>query len=493
MTEHAQLRLQSTAAATIARPDLPAAAEEPLCAPAAPLDLKDLVDAPCRTLESEYKSWRNFDTAEDQAELARDVAALANIGGGTIAFGFNEETLVPTDSEPFGTVCTQERIDAIVATYLDPPPRCELHHVRSASGDMHLVIRVSGHGITPVCVRYNGPLTNSGRLLERSAVYIRRHARSRGRLTDIPRAESARIEVPQDWAKLIRRCVRQDREALLSAIEATLADREPPSSVHEQLFVWHRAARAAFLALVPRSPAAERLARCHYALSYAVDLQRPQLLDHAQLPEFLQRCAFANQNLFRRGPRLFEPPYRLGVRPRFVTDPTLGDDETDFLETTWLRAYPPTEMTDLWRVSPKGFATIVRDYGEDRREVNLSLDTEPGTWISADLLASELAELVCHARHIAGFYAAARRVVFRCEWWGLAGRVLRDPEARWPQTGVARGDHRAVSLDVSVAALANTWADVVSRLMAPVLRALEPDLRLGADWVWAQLPRWRGG
>jgi hypothetical protein len=44
---------------------------------------------------------------------------------------------------------------------------------------------------------------------------------------------------------------------------------------------------------------------------------------------------------------------------------------------------------------------------------------------------------------------------------------------------------------VSVAALANTWADVVSRLMAPVLRALEPDLRLGADWVWAQLPRWR--
>jgi len=30
----------------------------------------------------------------------------------------------------------------------------------------------------------------------------------------------------------------------------------------------------------------------------------------------------------------------------------------------------------------------------------------------------------------------------------------------------------------------------VATLIAPVLRAFEPDLVLGADWVRAQAPRW---
>ena len=57
---------------------------------AAPNTIQDLVDAPCRALEIEYKSWRNLDHADDRAELARDIAALANHGGGFVVFGFNE-------------------------------------------------------------------------------------------------------------------------------------------------------------------------------------------------------------------------------------------------------------------------------------------------------------------------------------------------------------------------------------------------------------------
>ena len=37
------------------------------------------------------------------------------------------------------------------------------------------------------------------------------------------------------------------------------------------------------------------------------------------------------------------------------------------------------------------------------------------------------------------------------------------------------------------------WPDAVARMMAPVLRAFEPDLALGPDWVRAQAARWREG
>ena len=490
MTEQAPLRLQLPVEATF--PDLECApANEDFCAPAAPLDLQELVDRPCRSLDAEFKSWRNLDNPEDQAELARDIAAIANIGGGHITFGFNEGTLAPVDTEPFGTNCAESRVAAIVSTYLDSPPRCEVHLVRSALGEWHPVIRVAGHGVTPVVARRDGPAVGGMRLIERGAVYIRRHRTMQHGLPGVPRAETAQIDSPQDWTTLIRRCVRQDSEALLGMIEATLEGRRTAPALQDRLADWHLAARRAFLALVPRSPAAPLLASRHYALSYALELLHPQTLDHAQLPEHLRRCAFEAQAQFPPGLRMFEPPYRLAARPRFVADPSTGDDDTDFLETAWLRAYPPTENADLWRVSPKGFATVVKPYEEDRAEVNAALGTQPGTWLNPDLLARELAELVCHARSFARFFAGARRAVFRCDWWGLAGRELFDPEGRWAQSGAALGDHRAAALDVPIASLMQAWPEAVARLMAPVLRALEPDLVLDADWVRAQAPRWR--
>jgi hypothetical protein len=44
--------------------------ESSVFAAAAPTELQALVDTPCRTLEVEYKSWRNLTNSEDRAELA---------------------------------------------------------------------------------------------------------------------------------------------------------------------------------------------------------------------------------------------------------------------------------------------------------------------------------------------------------------------------------------------------------------------------------------
>jgi hypothetical protein len=472
----------------------PAFSESRIFAAATPSELQVLVDAPCRTLEVEYKSWRNLNNAEDRAELARDIAALANHGGGHVIFGFHPDTLAAEDTDPFLTKCTAEQVAAIVRTYLDPPVACEVTTVRSAVGNLHPAIRVAGHGLIPVCIRQDGPLVGKTRLVERGVYYVRKHgSRVQGKYVGVPRPETSRIEAPHEWAPLIRRCVRQDRETLLAMIEASIEGRRHAPLLAERLAAWHAAAHAAFLEQVPLSPVAQHLRRRHYALSYGFELTGQEMLDHAQLPELLRRAVFELQPMFRGMLIMFDPPYRRAVRPRFAVDDATGDGETDFLEVAWLRDRPPTETADFWRLSPRGFATIVRDYAEDRAAGNRELGMQPGTWFSPNVLAQEIAALICHARALIRFFAGVRRVYFRCEWWGLAGRELFDPHTSWAHRSQAADDHRLVTLQTSAASLAQAWPDAVAQIMAPVLRAFEPDLALGSDWVRAQASRWQKG
>jgi hypothetical protein len=458
--------------------------EDTIFATTTPGDVRDLVEAPCRALEVEYKSWRNLDHAEDRAELARDIAALANHGGGFIVFGFQERTLTPDDTDPFRTNCTSERIATIVRAYLDPPVQCEVVSVMSEMGVVHPVVRVAGHGATPVCVRQDGPVVGGVKLIERGAFYIRKHGPvAVGRPIGVPTPQSNRIEIPQDWAPLIRRCVRRDREALLGMLEAAIEGRGATPDLAQLLLTWHRAARAAFLPLVSRSPVADSLVRRHYALSYGFDLIRPETLEPAQLADALRRTVFELQPQFRSGWNMFDPPYRRAVQARFVLDPTSGDDAQDFLETGWLRDRNPGETADFWRVSPRGLATIIRGYAEDMTQSPPLPPIRPGTCLSPSTLAQEVAELVCHARAFARLFSGVRRVAFRCEWWGLEGRELFDQDARWAQRGPAVDDRRVAVLQVPVATLAQAWPEVVAQLIAPVLRAFEPDLVLDASWV----------
>ena len=453
---------------------------------AAPSDIQDLIVSPCRALEVEYKSWRNLDHPDDRAELARDLAALANHGGGFVVFGFQERNLEPDDTDPFRTNCTIERVNAIVQTYLDPPIECAVVTAVAPSGTTHTVIRVSGHGTTPVCIRQDGPLLNGNRLIERGAIYVRKQhvATSIG----VPVPESSKIEIVQEWAALIRRCVRRDREALLGMMEATIDGRVVAPDANQRLLAWHRAARAAFLALTHRSPVADSLAKRHYALSYSFEHIRPEILEHAQLPERLRRTVFDVQTQFRSGWNMFDPPYRRGVQARFITDPATGDEDTDFLETAWLRARNPDTTADFWRVSPRGLATIIRGYAEDLAP----LPIRPGTCLSPPTLTQDVAEFVCPARAFARLFGGVRRVAFRCEWWGLGGRELFDPEERWVHRGPALSDHCVASVQVPTSRLVQSWPEVVAQLIAPVLRAVEPDIVLDAEWVRGQAPRWAG-
>jgi hypothetical protein len=458
---------------------------------ASPSDLAGLINAPCRALDVEYKSWRNLRHLEDRAELARDIAALANHGGGYIVFGFREDTLAPEDNHPFWTNCTAEQVATIVRAFLDPPVQCEVVIEQSLIGNRHPIIRVPSHGIAPICVRLDGPVVGKARLVERGVYYTRKHgAAVQGKYVGVLLPKSDRIDMPQEWGPLIRRCVRQDRETLLAMIDAAIEGRKQVPSITRQLDAWHTAAHDAFLRLVPLSPVAEQLRTRHYALSYCFELVGQEMLEPAQLPELLRRSVFEVQPMFRGVLNMFDPPYRRAVQARFTVDPATGNDETDFLEVGWLRDRPPSETADFWRLSPRGFGTIVRDYSEDRSAQNHVLGTRPGTRFSPNVLAQEIGELVCHTRALAKHFSGVRRVWYRCEWWGLAGRELFDPDNAWAFRRPAADDHRLVKLQVPAASLAQAWPEAVAQIMAPLLRCFEPDLALDADWVRAQAAGW---
>jgi hypothetical protein len=276
-------------------------------------------------------------------------------------------------------------------------------------------------------------------------------------------------------------------------IGAAVEGRTDAPDVVERLATWHAAAHAAFLRLVPLSPVAERLRYAHYILSYGLELGSPEGPEHAQLADTLRRVVLELRPLFHDKVMLFDPPYRRSVQPRFVVDESTGDSETDFLEVAWLRERPPSETADFWRMSPRGFASIVRDYAEDKTAGNDALQTQPGTWFSPNVLAQEVAALVCHARSFARYFGAVRRVHFRCEWWGLNGRELFDPQTRWVQRHPATDNHRVVTTQMPAASLGQAWPEMVAQIMAPVLRAFEPDLALGGDWVRGQMARWSQG
>ena len=310
--------------------------------------------------------------------------------------------------------------------------------------------------------------------------YTRKHGEAiGGNFIGIPRAETGRIETPQEWAPLIRRCVRRDRETLLALIEASIEGRRDAPLLTDRLAAWHAAAHAAFLGLVPLSPVAEHLACRHYALSYGFELTGPESrLDHAQLPELLRRVVFELQPMFRGVMIMFDPPYRRAVRPRFAVDDAADGGETDFLEVAWLRDRPPNETADFWRVSPAGSpascATMRRigrrpisNWGcsAGRGSVRTSWCRRSPSW--------------CVMRgHWPGSLPGrgawiSRRMV------GAGGRELFDPQTSWAHRGAASDDHRIVTTQATAAGLAQAWPDVVARIMAPVLRAFEPVLRWG--------------
>lgn len=438
--------------------------------------LREFVDYPREALDVEYKSVLDLDQGEIRADLARHLAALANYGGGIVVFGFNDDMTIHDGARQ---VIDQDTVSGIVKRYLEPTFQCEVVTVVATSGSTHSVVLVPPHGMSPICARASGP-NNKG--ISQGTYYTRK-----------PGPESAPVLTPSEWAPIIRRCAMHERASILSAIDSALRGAtESPANESEKLRQWHEAARAKFLVRAKAENRAPPLAENHWQCSYLIATNDGMSIDPNRLLDVLREVNGEVHDLIRTGWSMFYPFGNENIRPYFTTDPQSGMGETDFLELEMLRDTDERTIgADFWRVSSDGKATIIRDYWEDSPNFASAVSMPPGSFLSPNMVAQSLAEVVRHARGLAERFPTATNVFFRAEWWGLSNRMLADARGFWRLSGrQSVTPHCVSSGSWPVVRLSSDLPAIVAALAAPLARALGIGEEMTAEWVKGQQGRW---
>ena len=448
-------------------------------------DLTDLVENPREDLGIECKAWLDLTNNLQRAKIARHLAALANHGGGYLLFGFKDDLTPDPDSPTHVKMYNRDVFSDIVHRYLTPRFQCEVIHVAAHSGDEFAIVRVPGHGSVPIAARADGPRGGSGgpQGIRAGVYYIRK-----------PGPESAPAIGAEDWAPLIRRCVLNDRDALLRDFSTLMRQREQPiMDAGERLTDWHRNGEQRFLALLPDDIGSRwpvPLNENRYQLSYLISTEEEETLQIGGLARILEEINVEVRSTVWTGWSMFYPFTRPDIAPRLYPENVDGTGG-DVVECNLIvnRNFD-TSLPDYWRLAPDGRVTLVRAYREDRLRSATSLHRRSGTWLSPETVVRETTELVTHARLLARYFEAPTRIAFRCSWLGLRGRQFADfdPAIDWGIGYVASADRRTSEGEWPVATMAATWTGIVSQLCFPVLN-LFGFTRCSAEFVERLAPR----
>ncbi len=428
-------------------------------------ELEDLIESPRENLEIELKEWLDLRDPIARANAARHLAALANHGGGYIVFGFKDD-LSPDPKRPSSLDdYNRDAFASITKRYLTPNFQCESVIVKNNKHDNFVVVRVPGHGSSPIAARADGPQDNKGRPqgIVAGTYYIRK-----------PGPESAPIIGAEEWAALIRRCVLNDRDSLLNDIAALVQKpQQVAPDTTEQLARWHTEGEQRFLRILSQTKLQwpVPLERNHYQLSYQISTSDREAISEDSLRQALEEVNNEVRNTVWTGWSMFYPFTRPEIAPAFFPEQPDGTGP-DVLEASLLEDRDfDTSLPDFWRVSTDGRVTLVRAYREDRQRSVSGLGRPAGTWLSPETVVRETAELVTHSRLLARRFETASHISFRCTWMGLRERTIADfdPAIYWSPGHIAKADVRTTEGDWTTAQLA-AWPSVVADLACPVLR-----------------------
>ena len=430
-------------------------------------DLKDLIAVPRETLEIELKAWLDLNDSAVRANIARHLAALANHGGGYLIFGFNDDLSHDQNRPDLLKNYNRDVFAGIVSRYLTPTFQCEVAIVQDKSGEQFPVIRVPGHGRVPIAAKADGPKDNKGRIqgINASTYYIRK-----------PGPQSAPIIGGEEWGPLIRRCVLNDRDRLLSDIAGLVqAPEKSEPAVRQRLEKWHKEAEKRFLQCLSQANGLSwpvSIEENRYQLSYLISSDGDEDLPTDSLSQILKEVNNEVRNTVWTGWSMFYPFSEPEVAP-VVYPEQLDGTGGDVIEANLMgdRDFDTT-LPDFWRVAPDGRVTLIRAYREDRQRSVMFLNRAAGTWLSPETVIRETTELVAHARSLARRFETATKVSFQCSWIGLKDRQLDDFDSSiyWSPIYIAGAEQRTTKGEWKVAKLGAAWSSVVAELSCPILR-----------------------
>jgi transcriptional regulator with XRE-family HTH domain len=426
--------------------------------------LVELVDHAREDLAIEVKDWLDLSHRAVQANLARELLALANHGGGYLLFGFEDKDdgWAPSGPCPFDRKhYSQDDINGICERYAEPNFHCQVHALPSTAGNEHVVIRIPGGPGVPIRSRRGGP---GGSKLAANTYYIRR-----------PGPQSAPIAAGHEWDALLRRCIAAQRDELVEAfrsiaialgsqggagvLDVLVGDGPGPQ---DRLRDWEEAGRSQLQQRISEELPDENPSRyAHGTWTVAYELVDPNAqLSLTNFMEILRDVA---------GHETGWPPWwvpdRDPIRPRAINDLIeCWLAEPDAEERPWAHLGDAAH-SDFWRGDPSGRMFLLRGYQEDGAPDRF----EPGTTLDITLPVWRTGECLLHAQRLAD-RLGSERLRFLVRWDGLKGRRLASWNHERAMPGAYTCAQNTVTSVVEIDAprsIGDTLPEIVRELVEP--------------------------
>jgi hypothetical protein len=445
--------------------------------------LSDLLIDPREDLDFEIKNWLDLRNDNDaKAIFAKAALAMANHGGGFIALGMVEVNgrMVEAESRPptfdaFG----QDLISGIIRYYADPEFHCAVHIVSNPAGVLFPIISVPGGHKVPVRARRAGP---HGTIVDVNAIYIRKPG---------PRSETP--QTAQEWDELLARCLSNRRDEMLGYIRDLIAGTVPQISTAAEpstLDHWMDASVARWNELIAPMPegAGPRCPHGHYWFAFKLE-GAIRAIEPARLPEVLRASVVRHS-----GWPPFWYPTRAGIEPYpfdGLVECWLGGDSREAIDDR------DPAHSDFWRVSPDGFAFLLRGYQEDAMEIPRPGRPAivPGTMFDITLPVWRVGETLLYASNLVrNLIEGVATISFVAHYEGLAGRTLTSIDGRravW-NNRAARQNTIALKTRIELSSIEPNLPEIVHPLLAP-LYALFDFFELPMDLVTEELRQMRAG
>lgn len=419
-------------------------------------DLQRLVSEPREDLAVEYKTWLDLSQEGCKAVLAKACIALANHGGGFLVLGFEEQTdgLASIACPAAIGKITQDDVNAIIRRYADPEFHCELYTVTQLATEVsHPVVAVPSEASVPIMSRRDCSNT-----IRQHACYVRKPG---------PRSEEPRTA--EEWRTLFQRCIRANRENMLSSIRSIVlgrAETGTTTSDAEQEFGDFRATgferwQTLTNRLSPDSP--QRMPDGHYEFA----VQPVDAIPAESLAALRDRLSHARRIQLTGWPPFVEMD-RDEWRPYAVDDHIeawVGQGNSE----TWPRG---PDVCDYWRASRKGQLYTVRGYTEDSLEERQRV--QPGTVVDVTLPVWRIGEALYFAARFFDKFERVRAILINCRFTGLSGRTITSISPnRWTSSRPCRSDHVETTANIAPPQLQENVVEIVHQLLSPLYEAFD--------------------
>ena len=180
-------------------------------------NLQSLIDSPQESMEIEYKNWlEGLSSNLKKAQLAKEIIALSNHGGGYIVIGFTDVNSVLTECAPENNELDAFNVDSVVSViqrYVVPAIQVEVQYLKQTGSDIkHPIIIVPSSERLPLWAARESP--DNGDTLKTNTIYIRR-----------PGAQSSPPRSQDDWEKLLERLVLGRMSQITEAVRSVVDPR----------------------------------------------------------------------------------------------------------------------------------------------------------------------------------------------------------------------------------------------------------------------------